>query len=316
MPVATTVLILDNFAEIYAASLRERYPQLNLLLAKSAVEISFDVGEADVLIAFGIAINEELMRRATRLKWIQSLATGVDHFLNSPYLLPRTLLTSARGIHGNAMRETVAFLMLSLTHETPVLVRNQLAHRWDRRTWPLLAGKTAVIAGVGLSSAAIANLLQAFGMRVIGTTRTPRAVEGFDRIEHTDRLVEFAGEADYLINILPSTRENRDLIGASIFAAMKNTAFFINVGRGETVDEQALIAALRGSRIAGAGLDVYRSEPLPAESPLWDMPNVVACPHIGGFFREYEEYVLPIVIENMGLFLAGRYNEMRNLIPH
>ena len=313
---ASTVLILDNFAEIYAAALRERFPQLHLLLARKVGEIAFDVAQAEVLIAFGIAINDELMRKATGLKWIQSLATGVDHFLNSPYLCPQTLLTSARGIHGNAMRETVAFLILSLSRGTPALVRDQLAHRWERRNWPLLAGKTAVVVGVGVSSTAVANLLQAFGMRVVGLSRTPRDVEGFDRVEHTDRLPELAREADYLVNILPSTRENRDLIGAAVFAAMKRSCYFVNVGRGDTVDEAALIAALREGRIAGAGLDVYRTTPLPASSPLWDMPNVLVCPQIGGFFREYEEYVLPIVLKNMGLFLAGRYNEMHNLIAH
>jgi D-2-hydroxyacid dehydrogenase (NADP+) len=201
------------------------------------------------------------MRSATRLKWIQSLATGVDHFLKSRYLRPETLLTSARGIHGPAIRETVAFLMLSLTHDIPALVKNQMARRWERRPWPLLAGKTAVIVGVGLSSAAIAKLLKAFGMHVIGTTRTPRTVTGFDRIERTDKLVEFVGEADYLINILPAGSENENLVGAVVFAAMKTSAFFVNVGRGETVDESALIAALQSSQIAGAGLDIRDAEP-------------------------------------------------------
>ena len=134
---ASTILILDNFAEIYAAALRERFPQLHLLLARKVGEIAFDVAQAEVLIAFGIAINDELMREATGLQWIQSLATGVDHFLNSPYLRRETLLTSARGIHGNAMRETVAFLMLSLARETPVLVRNQLAHRRPNPSTPV-----------------------------------------------------------------------------------------------------------------------------------------------------------------------------------
>lgn len=180
----------------------------------------------------------------------------------------------------------------------------------------MLAGKTAVIVGVGVSSTAVANLLKALGMRVIGTSRTPRAVEGFDRVEHTAKLAELAREADYLVNILPSNRENRDLFGASVFAAMKKSAYFVNVGRGDTVNEQALIAALREGRIAGAGLDVFRAHPLAADSPLWDMPNVIVCPQIGGFFREYEEYVLPIIKENMDLFLAGRYGEMRNLIAH
>jgi D-2-hydroxyacid dehydrogenase (NADP+) len=124
----------------------------------------------------------------------------------------------------------------------------------------------------------VANLLKALGMPVIGTSRTPRAVEGFDRVEHTAKLAELARDADYLVNILPSNRENRDLFGASVFAAMKKSAYFVNVGRGDTVNEQALIAALREGRIAGAGLDVFRAHPLAADSPLWDMPNVIVCP--------------------------------------
>ena len=312
----TSVLVLETYADVYAKHLRQQFPALEIHTAANRADLPADVSQTEVLIAFGIAVDDELMRRLGGLRWIQSLATGVDHFLRSPHLRPQTLLTSARGIHGPAMRETVAFLMLSVSRNGPRLLRNQAAHIWDRQPWPLLAGKTAVVVGVGHSAAAVAQLLKAFGMRVIGVSRSPRAVSGFDDVVSVDRLTAVASEADYLINILPADPENHDRIDGEVFAAMKNTAFFINVGRGETVDESALVEALRSGRIAGAGLDVFRREPLPTDSPLWDMPNVVASPHVAGFFTEYEDYVLPIVTENMGHFLEGRPERMRNLIKH
>jgi phosphoglycerate dehydrogenase-like enzyme len=131
---------------------------------------------------------------------------------------------------------------------------------------------------------------------------------------HTDRLIEAAARADYLINVLPGSPENIGLFTGDVFAAMKPTARFVNVGRGETVDQDALIDALRTGRIAGAALDVFSTRPLPPESPLWDMPNVVITPHIGGYVAEYEDYVMPIVIDNMRHFLAGRRGEMRNIV--
>jgi phosphoglycerate dehydrogenase-like enzyme len=139
-------------------------------------------------------------------------------------------------------------------------------------------------------------------------------VPGFDEMMSTDDLVAAAKRADYLINILPASKNNLDIFSKAVFDAMKPTAYFINAGRGETVDEAAMIDTLKNKRIAGAGLDVYRTEPLPKDNPLWDMPNVFMTPHIGGYFIEYESYALPIVLENMQLFLAGQQKEMRNII--
>jgi phosphoglycerate dehydrogenase-like enzyme len=151
-------------------------------------------------------------------------------------------------------------------------------------------------------------------MDVIGVSRTPRPIAGFASVMHTDDLVEAAAKADYLINILPATAENVGLFTKPVFGAMKSSAYFVNIGRGETVDEDALIDALRTRRIAGAALDVFKTRPLPADSPLWDMPNVVITPHIGGYVAEYEDYVMPIVVDNMRHFLAGRTSDMRNIV--
>jgi phosphoglycerate dehydrogenase-like enzyme len=132
----------------------------------------------------------------------------------------------------------------------------------------------------------------------------------------TDRLVEAAAAADYLINVLPASEENRGIFSRAVFAAMKPSAVFINVGRGETVDEAALIECLKARRIAGAGLDVFQNSPLKPDSPFWDLPNVVISPQQGGYFVGYEDHVMPLLVENMRRFLAGRVGEMENVVGH
>jgi phosphoglycerate dehydrogenase-like enzyme len=130
----------------------------------------------------------------------------------------------------------------------------------------------------------------------------------------TDQLKEAAARADYLINILPATKDNLLLFDRATFAAMKPTAYYISAGRGQTVDEPALVEALRERRIAGAGLDVFQTEPLPGDSPFWDLPNAFILPHLGGYTSEYEDLIMPLIVENMWLFLAGRRSEMQNVI--
>jgi len=314
---ATKVLILEKFADIYERELRKHFSGLDIAKAATMAEVAVDLAAIDVLFAFGIAIDDGFIARARNLKWIASLATGVDHFLRCPALRRETILTSARGIHGAAMRETVASLMLALTRDAARLVRNKDAHRWDRgERWPLLAGKTAVVVGIGVSGIAIGELLKAFGMRVVGLTRTPRAVAGFDAMLPTDQIAKAAAEADFLINVLPGSAENRGIVSRAVFAAMKPSACFINVGRGETVDETALIECLAGRRIAGAGLDVFQNSPLRPDSPFWDLPNVFIAPQVGGYFIGYEEQALPLLIDNMRRFLAGRFDEMENVVRH
>jgi D-2-hydroxyacid dehydrogenase (NADP+) len=308
------VLIIDVRADTYAEHLHGAFPDLRVHAARDLAELPTDLSGFDVLVAFGTSINDDVLRRLSGLTWIQSLATGVDHFLRCPYLSPEVLITSGRGIHGPMMREMAAYLMLCLTHNVIRQVEDQKAHVWDRRLWTLLYEKTAVVVGVGVSGTAIAEGLGAFGMHVIGVTRTPREIAGFAAMMPTSRLIEAAAKADFLINVLPGSLENIGLFTADIFAAMKPTARFVNIGRGETVDQDALIAALREKRIAGAALDVFSTRPLPPESPLWDMPNVVITPHVGGYVVEYEDYVMPILIENMRHFLAGRRGDMRNIV--
>jgi phosphoglycerate dehydrogenase-like enzyme len=310
----TKTLIVDPHAEIYRDRLAAEFPALRFALATTAAGLPADVSDIDVLIGFGVDLKEEFFRAATGLQWIQCLATGVDHLIRQPALKPDVLITSGRGIHGAPMRELVVYLMMGASRDVRRLTADQTAHIWDRRFWSLLYGKTAVIVGVGVIGGATARLLKAFGMHVIGVTRTPRAVEGFDEMIATEHLPKAAARADYLINILPGSKDNLLLFDGKVFAAMKPTAYYISAGRGQTVDEPALVAALREGRIAGAGLDVFQTEPLPADSPFWDLSNAFITPHLGGYIVEYEELILPLITDNMRLFLAGRPGEMRNIV--
>jgi D-2-hydroxyacid dehydrogenase (NADP+) len=310
----TKVLVLDPHAETYRDRLQAEFPAVQFALARNAGELPADVSDIDVLISFAVELKDEFYQHAARLKWVQCLSTGVDHVLRCPSLKPDVYLTSGRGIHGAPMRETIVFLMMGVAREARRLAEAQKAHVWDRRYWSLFTGKTAVIVGVGVIGIATAKLLKALEMHVIGVTRTPRAAEGFDEMMPTERLKEAASQADFLINILPATKDNLALFDRAVFAAMKPSAYYISAGRGQTVDEAALIDALRERRIAGAGLDVFQTEPLPPDSPFWDLPNAFILPHLGGYTSEYEDLIMPLIVENMRLFLDGRQKQMQNIV--
>jgi D-2-hydroxyacid dehydrogenase (NADP+) len=311
---ATKVLIVDIHAEQYRDRLHHAFPALQFTLFHSAKEVTGDLSGVDVMLMFGIEVRDFMLAGAPQLKWIQSLATGVDHFLRCPSLKPNVLITSGRGIHGPPMREQVVYMMMAISRDAVRAVGDQKAHFWERRLWSTLHGKTAAIAGTGIVGAAIAELLKALGMHVIGVTRTPRPAAGFDEMMPTDRLADAARRADYLINMLPASDDNIGLFDAKIFSSMRPSAYYISAGRGQTVDEAALLAVLRERRIAGAALEVFQTEPLPADSPFWDLPNVFITPHIGGYVVEYEDFIMPLIVDNMRLFLAGRQGEMRNIV--
>jgi D-2-hydroxyacid dehydrogenase (NADP+) len=311
---AVKVLVVDIHAELYRDRLQAEFSALDFVLFHKSAEVPRDLSDIDVMIMFGIEIRDQMLRDAPGLKWIQSLATGVDHFLRCPSLRPDVLITSGRGIHGVPMREHVLYLMLAITHDAKRQVEDHRQHVWQRRLWTTLYGKTAVIAGTGIVGAAIGEMLQTLGMRVIGVSRTPRQVRGFDEILPSARLREAASKADYLVNVLPAAPENSALFDAALFDAMKPSAYYISAGRGQTVDEAALITALRERHIAGAAFDVFVTEPLPPESPFWTLPNVFITPHVGGYVVEYEDFIMPLIIDNMRLFLVGRLDEMANIV--
>jgi D-2-hydroxyacid dehydrogenase (NADP+) len=306
------LLVLNQDAEHIHNVLAPKFPELTIHAATSENEVGDIIGEADILLA--IRISDALIKKASKLKWIQCMITGTDYITNLPSLRKEILLTSTRGIHGPQVSELVFLYMLALNRNLPMIVRNQDRRIWDSRPAPLLHRKKVGILGVGVIGQEIARKCKAFGMTVYGITRRKRKMDSVDYSYGPQELIEVLREVDYFINVVPSTSDTQNMIGAPEFAAMKPTAFFINVGRGETVDEEALIQALQAKKIAGAALDVFCREPLPEDHPLWAVPNVIITPHVGGKSDIYSDQALPIFEENLRRYLKGERRDLINFI--
>jgi phosphoglycerate dehydrogenase-like enzyme len=298
--------------EVYAHGLAEALPGLRIFSCATLADAMATAPSASVLLAKAQNVRAELVAAMPRLAWIQALTTGVDPLL-ALRLPPGTVVTSARGIHGPQMAELTVLLMLALARDLPRMLENQRAGRWQRWGQPLLEGRTLVIVGVGVISEALALRCKAFGLRIIGISGRAGA-PGFDDIWPRTRLHEAAGIADFLVVLIPYSPQTHHLVDAGVLAAMKREGYLINVARGGVVDEAALIEALRARRIAGAGLDVFATEPLPTTSPLWAMDNVIVTPHIGGLSDVYAEQLLPLLVANVGAFIAGNPDALQNRV--
>src|SRR5580704_5463624 len=310
------ILVICPDPDAYTTRLAPAFPQVEFTrVATMDCRVALDrLADADAILSYGREFDAECLARAKKLRWFQCVITGTDHL--APVLAgSRVILTNARGIHGPQMAEMAILHMLALSRQVPQLVRNQAAHVWDRIKPRVLDGRTIAILGVGAIAEHVAKVCQAFGMRTLGVSRTPRQLAGFDAIYPRERLLEAAAEADFLLALVPYTKDNHKVINAAVFDAMKPTAYLINVARGGVVDEAALLQALRERKIAGAGLDVFEEAPLPPTHPFWDMDNVFMTPFIGGRSDRYEEEIMSIIKPNLQRFLAGREDEMINRVP-
>jgi phosphoglycerate dehydrogenase-like enzyme len=235
---------------------------------------------------------------------LQAMAAGGEWAL-VPELPPRVTLTRAPGIFGPWMAEYTLGWMLWVTQRMARYLEAQRDRRWLGETMPdRLRGKTVVIVGLGDIGRTIARAASAVGLRVVGVTRSGRRVAGADRVVRVAGLARALGEADFVVLTVPLTPETRRLIGPHEIAAMRASAWLLNIARGAIVDEAALVEALTQQRIGGAVLDVFDEEPLPATHPLWRLPNVVITPHISG--PSTPDEIAPIFNDNLARFLAGR----------
>jgi phosphoglycerate dehydrogenase-like enzyme len=217
-------------------------------------------------------------------------------------------------MHAPQMAELAILLMLALARDLPRMLVHQQQSTWQRWTQQLLLGKTVVIVGVGSISESLAVRCRPFGLRVVGVSAGRTEAPGFDEVQPRARLAELAARADFLILLVPYTADTHHMVDAAVLAAMKKSAFLINIARGSVVDEAALVDALRTGRIAGAGLDVFASEPPAPDNPLWRMKNVIMTPHIGGLSAVYAQQALPVLLHNLRSYLAGDWSAMQNVV--
>src|SRR3990170_314535 len=261
------LLILDQFAQDLQKVLAPKFPGISIHAVAEEGEIGDFVEGMDILLT--IKISDEVIKKASRLQWVQARTAGVDSILNLPSLKKDVLVTSTRGIHGPQMSEMAILLMLSLNRNLPQILRNQDQRVWERWPGKLLYQKNVGILGVGAVGGEIARKCKAFQMTVYGIARTRRTTDAVDYFYGPDNLFNMLREVDYLIIAVPHTPQTHKMIGAEALSSMKTTAFLINIARGEIVHEEALIEALKTGKIAGAALDAFCTEPLPRDHPFW-----------------------------------------------
>jgi len=321
-----TVLSLVGFTEAQLEKLRAVSPRLEVVQQTGAMagDLPADLRErVEVLYGWGNSLADA--HRLPRLRWIQAHSAGIDFLRDRPVWDSDVTITTVSGIHATPMAEHALAMMLYFRWRLGEMLFWQHrgewpTGRWDKFARPELRGSTLGIVGYGAIGRELARLADALGMRVLAANRsgTRRPFTGFalphtgdpeaaipEQIYPVTELAAMLPECDYVVVLAPLTPETRHLFDAEIFAAMKPGVFFFNLARGGLVDEAALVEALYSGHIAGAGLDVFEAEPLPADSPLWRLENVLISPHVSGFTPHYDERASDLFAENLRRYLAG-----------
>ena len=299
--------------EAFRAELEARLPDLDLRVADTPPETRELAREAEILLA--TYVSTDLLDGAPDLKWIQALSSGVD-FLDLEAIEEQGVaLTNAAGVHAEPIAEQVMGYLLTFERGLHTGIRQQEQGVWQRYSGGELRGKSLGVVGLGAIGTRVAEYAGAFGMTVVGTKRDPStAPEAVDEVHGPDGLFDVLDGADYVLLSCPLTPETRGLVGRRELGTMDGEAVLVNVARGEVVDQDALVYALQQGGIRGAALDVFEEEPLPGESPLWDLPNVVVTPHMAGSTPYKFERIADIFAENYEAFVDGRVEDLRNRV--
>jgi phosphoglycerate dehydrogenase-like enzyme len=302
----------------HVEALRRRFPHTTFLHATTR-EADIDLaGTADV--AFALALSKEAVASAARLKWVHCSGHAVGHFPLVELAARAITVTNSRGVQAIPIAEHVVACILALARRLPQTLRDQQERLWRPNDllgtgapW-LLSGRTLVVIGVGTIGAAIAARARAFGMRVIGVRRHPERGRppGFDEVVGSVDVSPLLGLADIVVIAAPLTAETNLLLDADAIAKLKPGAIVVNIARGQLVDEEALAAALLEGRLGGAALDVFTTEPLPASSPFWSLPNVIVTPHTSGFRAGHFDAVVDLFSDNLTRFERG--DELLNVV--
>ena len=291
--------------------LRREFPHHTFIDAPDRDHLPDALIDADA--AFASALPANLVPSLTRLRWVQVPAAGVGHILSPEVIASPIVLTSARGVRARAIAEHVIGVTIALARQLHVALRRQAAHTWaldeleTSGRISTLHGRNMGIVGLGSIGTEVARLASAIGMGVQGIRRRPNApVPPFvDRVLPPEQLTTLLSDSDVVVLAAPLTRDTEQLIDARALASFKPGALLVNIGRGGLVDDRALVTALDSGALGGAALDVFTTEPLPADSPYWDLPNVIVTPHVSGAMADYWTPLVRLFAENIRRFERG-----------
>lgn len=312
-PILLPYTVSSEWAATLRSMLTSELPDITIEHASTPPASRAAIETAPVVVAFGLP--DDLLACAESLRWVQALSAGVNTYDVDAIDADDIILTTISGVHAQPAAEQVLGYMLAFERGIHTSVRQQHRGVWERYSVGELRDSTLGIVGVGAIGRRIAGLANAIGMQTLGIKRIPETGgDSVDELFGPDGLYEVLLRADYVVLACPLTDETRGLIGREELKTMNDESVFINIARGDLVDEEMLIRALQYGWIRGAALDVFSTEPLPAESPLWDLSNVIVTPHNAGLTPHYVERSAAIVAENYRTFVAGDFDEMKNRI--
>ncbi|MFS0690282.1 D-2-hydroxyacid dehydrogenase [Sporosarcina sp. 179-K 8C2 HS] len=306
------VLFTFKIKDDQMKQLESDYPGIEFCFNRKIDEGPID--EFEIIVTYGEDITTKVLDRAKSLKWLMVASAGVEKMPLAEIAEKGIVISNVRGIHKTPMAETALAHILALGRALPKLAEQQKQKEWNAKVRQTeLRGSTALILGPGAIGSEIGRLLQAFGVRTIGCNHSGNPAPFMDETIQFGGLISSLPEADIVISVLPSTEKTKGLLTDNHFKAMKETAVFMNFGRGDLVKESILVEALKNGAIGHAVLDVFEKEPLPAESDLWSLPNVTISPHVSSHSGKYIERALEFFTANLEKWQSGDKN-LTNLI--
>jgi phosphoglycerate dehydrogenase-like enzyme len=307
----TTILINlepDRLTPKQLGQIQSAAPDMRIRVTRDPDEIETILDTVEIVVG---GLPHPLLDKAHSLRWLQQWGAGADWLMRTPQALEHGfVLTSASGVHAIPISEQIIGYLLAFARGLHRAVCAQVKHQWHRETKGSLfelSGKTMALVGVGAIGGRTAEIAVALGMRVLGVRRDPEiAMPNVEAMYGPDQLLDVLPQADFVVLTVPLTQETKGMIGERELRAMRSTAYIVNIGRGATIEQDALIRALQDGWIAGAGLDVFTPEPLPQDSPLWEMENVIITGHYAGMTPEYDNRALAILLDNLHRYRTGK----------
>ena len=309
-------VLLHKSPEPLAQNINKHFPNLPLILIDNYSEVPqlLKKEKPEVFFAFKTGEEDQFPRSAVlnceSIKWIQASGAGVDHW--TPWDPTIVTVTNASGIHAEIMAQYTTWAILNQKLGFPRMAERQSQKKWDKKLLESAVGQTLVIVGYGRIGKEVGRLAKAIGLKVIGVRKRPSPCRYADEVVSNCDLRNALGKADFILNVLPLTRETRGFFDTDIFNSIKNGAYLINTGRGHVIDECSLLEALRSGHLSGATLDVFADEPLPSNNPLWTTKNVIITPHTAGDAVNWEDAITELFCDNLRRW---RKNEkLRNIV--
>lgn len=308
---ALNILVTNSLADRHIKAIKAVAPD-SKIISCDLQQAAEHIANTTILLTWGAMDIQPLYLTAPKLKWVHALSAGVENLIFPEIKSTATLLTNSKGIHGIPISEHVLAMMLAFTRGLNMFIRQQPQKQWKRVPVEEIHDKTIGIVGLGSIGREIAKKAKGMGMHVVASKQTMTTEIFVDKLYTPDQLDELLAISDFVVIALPLVEETKNLFTIKEFAAMKSSAYFINIARGAVVKQDDLVTALEQGLIKGAGLDVFDHEPLSETSPLWDMPNVIITPHLAALSPNYMDRAIKLFADNLSRFI--QHKEMLNII--